>query len=248
MFYNMTNLTSADLSGLDTSNIGQFAYENTTQDNFKNCENLSRIKIGPKTFATNIFTGFLAGKGFVSENNTYGPFSPDDCSTTINENNAGWYNITNLWGTCRWDISNGILTIHSGVGADIQFNNKEYIPWFSERPNITKVIISESVVAPDHCSWLFDGMVNLTTADLTGLDTSNVKIKGYHWPNFHNFSNCPSLASINFGPKTLATNILTGLDGKALVSQSGGDPILPTDLPSAINAGNIGWYNVVDAD
>ncbi len=115
-------------------------------------------------------------------------------------------------------------------------------------PNNTKAIISESVVVPDYCSWPFDGMVNLTTADLTGLDTSNVKIEGYYWPNYHNFANCPPLTSINFGPKTLATNIITGLDGKALVSQSGGDPILPGDLPSVINAGSTGWYNVVNTD
>lgn len=115
-------------------------------------------------------------------------------------------------------------------------------------PNNTKAIISESVVAPDYCSWPFDGMVNLTTADLTGLDTSNVKIEGYYWPNYHNFANCPSLTSINIGPKTLATNILTSLDGKALVSNSGGDPVLPIDLPSIINASNIGRYNVVNTD
>lgn len=128
--------------------------------------------------------------------------------------------------------------IRQGTGADTASSGSTNIPWRDDCSSITEIIVSKDVIAPGNISYMFRNMTNLKKVDLSELDTTSVVAAE------NVFSNCPNLTSINIGPKTLATNILTGLDGKALIPQSGGDPILPT----VINAGNAGWYNVVDAD
>ena len=237
MFYRMKNLAKADLTGLDSSNV------TTAKKVFIGCENLTTIKIGSKTFAKNIFTG-LTNKGFMSQDGKYGPYSAGNCATLITEKNTSWYDVipVNLWGDCIWEINDGVLMIRQGTGADTASSGSTNIPWRDDCSSITEIIVSKDVIAPGNISYMFRNMTNLKKVDLSELDTTSVVAAE------NVFSNCPNLTSINIGPKTLATNILTGLDGKALIPQSGGDPILPTDLPTVITAGNAGWYNVVDAD
>lgn len=91
---------------------------------------------------------------------------------------------------------------------------------------------------------MLEELPNVTKADLSGLNTSNVIHTSLR------FNEYLELAQIKAGANTFAKGILTNINlpNKALFPKSGGDPILPTDLPSVINASNTGWYNVVDAD
>lgn len=245
MFYEMTNLTKADLAGLDTSQVI------CIDDIFTGDTQLSQVKIGSKTFAQDIFTG-IDNKAFESTDSSRKRYSSGNCATAITNSNAGWYNVVdaNLWGSCLWDIKNGVLTIHEGTGANIHEGNKDlvegnarFIPWWDSRAEIKEINISEKVIAPAQIPNMFSEMINLVKADLSGFDTSNVT--AYH----DVFAYCTKLSEIKIGPKTFATNILTGYSKigltKQLVPQSGGDPILAEDLSSAINAGNTGWYDVV---
>ena len=209
------DLVSADLSGLDTSNV-------TNMDNvFTNCSQLSEIKIGPKTFAQDIFTAHstLMQKRFISKDKKHGPYSAANCATAITDETTGWYDVGNVWGTCLWDINNGVLTIHEGVGRNITDNVAPYLaptlPWAGYSDQISEVVITENVVAPEDLSYMFYRMKNLAKADLTGLDSSNVTTAKKV------FIGCENLTTIKIGSKRSLRTYSLALQTKALCRKMG---------------------------
>ena len=87
---------------------------------------------------------------------------------------------TGTWGSCPWEIfSNGTLTVHPGVGAEIDFSSYESDnPWAAYADSITAVVFSQEdgkkVIAPKDIQGLFIRFSQLETADLSGMDTSYV--------------------------------------------------------------------------
>lgn len=79
------------------------------------------------------------------------------------------YSVTNsgTFGTCDWDIDDtGLLTIHAGVlGAGMGNWNKALV---------TSVYVDPGVVANSNSIQLFSNLTNVTSVDITNLDTSNV--------------------------------------------------------------------------
>lgn len=127
------------------------------------------------------------------------------------------------WGTCAWEIdADGVLTVHPGVGTDA--NSSTHPSWYSYRQSIASVKIvsedGEKVVAPKYCYYLFSSYSSLKSADLSGLDTSNVSymrsmfedcsalvsldnVKNWNTSNVVDmetmFSGCSSLTSLDLG-------------------------------------------------
>ena len=96
------------------------------------------------------------------------------------------------WGTCPWELdATGKLTVHPGVGADTEYCS----PWGDHAGSIKSVVFAQEggnkVVAPACCAGLFQGLDNLASIDLSGLDTSNVTDMGSM------FRGCSALKSLN---------------------------------------------------
>ena len=87
---------------------------------------------------------------------------------------------TGTWGSCPWEISsNGTLTVHPGMGAEIDLNSYEgENPWADYADAITAAVFAQEdgkkVIAPKDIQGLFIRFSQLKTADLSGLDTSSV--------------------------------------------------------------------------
>ena len=70
-----------------------------------------------------------------------------------------------------WDIdSDGVLTLSSGSGA----NNYYVSTWVDRKDEITQVKVVGTPHAPESLQHWFYRCTNLTTVDLSGLDTSDV--------------------------------------------------------------------------
>lgn len=80
-----------------------------------------------------------------------------------------------VWGTCPWDISDaGVLTVHPGEGATQTGSNIS--PWDEYAADITSVVFAteggEKVIAPVNITCLLADLNKMTSADMSGLDTS----------------------------------------------------------------------------
>ena len=95
-------------------------------------------------------------------------------------------------GTSNWTINNsGVLTIQSGTLPNIDMQNRP--EWYQYREAITSVQINSGVSTSGICEALFQGCVNLTTANVTRLNTSNATHLGYM------FDGCTNLTNVTFG-------------------------------------------------
>ena len=132
------------------------------------------------------------------------------------------------WGTCPWEISaDGVLTVHPGTGenastkytvqvTDSYSYDMIVFPWYGYASKVTSVEFIEEedqkVVAPENCSNLFAGFSNVTSVDLSGLDTSRTTnmscMFGGGSPNYHMTSSSllPDGGSISM-PSTGCVNL-----------------------------------------
>lgn len=91
-----------------------------------------------------------------------------------------------FWGTCPWELSgDGVLTVYPGIGEQSEcgeYNStshcwKVVTPWVDYANDIKSVVFKsvqgEKAKAPASCEYLFAGMKNVESIDLSGLDTSN---------------------------------------------------------------------------
>lgn len=91
---------------------------------------------------------------------------------------------TGTYGTSPWTITDdGTLTI--GAGALV---NSSYIsPWFDYYEQITKVVIEPDVVGGTSMSYLFSNLVNVTEFDgLNNIDTSNTQDMSFMFKGIEN--------------------------------------------------------------
>ena len=83
------------------------------------------------------------------------------------------------WGTCDWNINDGVLTISGGVASGSVKNDSGYMvsPWDSYKRSIKKVVIEDTITFENNASLahLFDDWLFLQEIDgLDKFDTSNV--------------------------------------------------------------------------
>ncbi|MBQ6395165.1 MAG: BspA family leucine-rich repeat surface protein, partial [Atopobiaceae bacterium] len=114
------------------------------------------------------------------------------------------------WGTCPWEIDGrGVLTVHPGTGGASSVFDAENAAigstdmatygycsfWHEYGDLITSVVFSEEngqkVIAPEDSSNLLRDLPNMVSADLSGLDTSQVRLLSYL------FADSPSLTTVD---------------------------------------------------
>ena len=114
----------------------------------------------------------------------------------------GWQ----AWGGCEWMIdAEGCLTIRPKDGAEVgELPNTDYTPWHSSdlETKVRSIEIAKGVKASEKCGRLFEGFENLEEADISNLDTSQVR--NISWM----FYGCKSMTSLD----------LSGLDLSGVVN------------------------------
>ena len=125
------------------------------------------------------------------------------------------------WGTCDWNINDGVLTISGGVASgSVKGDRYWFSPWDSYKYSIKKVVIEDTITFENNASlaylfawhhglkeidgldkfdtsnvtdmsYMFDGCESLTTIDVSNFDTSNVTDMRVM------FSGCKSLTTID---------------------------------------------------
>lgn len=120
--------------------------------------------------------------------------SADPTSATDAILTAGW----NQLGTCEWRIDDaGLLTVRplgNGASGVLDSWRPDRAPWIRDvslRTSITSVVIEPGVIA-ETCFHMFSECTNLVSADLSGLDTSQVTDMTCM------FTECAALKTVNF--------------------------------------------------
>lgn len=112
---------------------------------------------------------------------------------------------TGTYGTATWDLAeDGALTIHAGTMTD-------KAPWLPYADQITSITTEAGVVADSSTNndnyniHLFGDLPNVTTIDLTGMDTSQMTSMS------HMFASDPKLTSITVDPTLFNTSKVTDM-------------------------------------
>ncbi len=112
----------------------------------------------------------------------------------VHEDTPAQVTESGTWGTCPWTIdSKGTLTVYPGEGAD---RTNYSSPWGAYSDTVKKAVFASDesgnkVVAPADSDYLLYMMKKMTSADLRGLDTSNVT-------SMQNaFAHCSKLRSVD---------------------------------------------------
>ena len=167
LFNGLGSLTSLDLSNLDLTTVTDMTYM------FAWCSSLESIT----------FPNGFDMKTAVSQSAFHGcKWQPDASLADVEVSN-----------TCTWQIDDsGTLVVSPLSGSSGTLGNwgGGTPPWYSERQRITGVSFRGSIKART-CSNMFANCNNLTTVDLSGLDTSSVS-------DMHMmFNYCTSIESAN---------------------------------------------------
>lgn len=124
------------------------------------------------------------------------------------------------YGECNWTIdSNGTLIITPGATGN-SFNGNfavEYNrpPWYQWSERITSIQIPRTIHASGHLEGLFSRLSSLSSADLSGLETSSVVRMDML------FSGCSSLTSLDLsGFNTSSVTAMSGMFGGCSSLQS----------------------------
>lgn len=143
--------------------------------------------------------------------------------TTVSEASSG------TCGTCSWTLSeDGELVIKPTNGSEgtlQSFTSTSIIPWYSKRTEIKSVRFEGKVKSGLHLANMFEGCINLSSIDLTNLDTAGVS-------NFNSmFKNCKSLENLDVSK----LNTTSALDMRYMFD--GCTRLMSLDL-SSFNTGN----------
>ena len=222
MFNGCANLTVVDISSMDTTRAGYLS------NMFAGCDRLSSVKLGPNFSFTGSATSssnfaILPSGKWIHESGSV-PALTEQEMQAYNGKPAGeeGYNGTPA-GIYRQNVFTAIL-YESGelvlqqpsepdetkgavakiykVDAD-GYTSKAAIPWSGDKLSIKSVSVDGNV-SIGNMSYLFANCQNLTSVDLTGLDTSGAaKMNGL-------FSGCSSLTDLNIS--SLNTNNVTDMN------------------------------------
>ena len=132
------------------------------------------------------------------------------------------------WGTCKWDIVDGVLTIHSGTGTNPA--GADSVPWAEYRSQITKVKTDGTVVLPSVPWYLFYKCTNLTVFDAAGFDAANVV-------NYTGmFQDCSNLKELDLSGWSTANTDITSFNNTFMGCKS----LVTLKLP-AWDTSNVEW-------
>ncbi len=195
MFYDCTELTSLNLSGWDTSKVTDM------YGMFYDCKNLKTIIVGngwntdKVTNSIQMFencTSFVGGKGTTFDNT-----KTDKTYARIDSSSApGYFTKSPI-------IAQGSYWKVTDEDADGNYKltifgtipntngNSSKLPWYSYRDKITEVTTENGAKTSADASYLFSYLENATSMDLSHLDTSAATGMG------RMFYRCKKLTSLN---------------------------------------------------
>ena len=98
-------------------------------------------------------------------------------------------------GTCTWTLdADYVLTIKpttGNTGTLTELSAAEDAPWHDYRNKISSIVVENGVKTGENAAYIFSGCTNLTSVDLSGLDTSAATNFNYM------FQGCSTLKSID---------------------------------------------------
>ena len=225
MFSGCMSLASLDLSGFDTAKVEQM------DSMFDSCGALRTVKLGDKfSFAGATSENMcslptpsgddLTGNWVSSVDGTvYAPASvPSNVAATYTAEVTPIANWTENGG-CMWMIdAAGNLTVKPTDGA--KGTLADACPWSGYASSIKTATFKPGVVASSSTAGMFKNCENMTSVDLSGLDTSAVTDMQSM------FSSCRSLvsldlSSINIGAVTNMSDMFSGCSSLADINLSG---------------------------
>ena len=136
-------------------------------------------------------------------------------------------------GSCSWDVTGGTLTIRptsgtSGTLDNVGYDQSNYVTkasWGVYADSITKVVVASGVKTNSQAS-LFAGLHNVTSMDLSGLDTSSATDMSFM------FADCASLTTLDVS--MLKTSNVTNM-----AAMFAGCTTLPSLDLSALNTSKV---------
>ncbi len=99
--------------------------------------------------------------------------------------------VSGTWGTCPWEIENGVLTVHAGTGESIGTGASISPPWYEYAGSIRAVVMKEKVVFPPVVMRLFQNFKECKAMDLSGVVTDQVT------DMYYLFGGCSQLESLD---------------------------------------------------
>ncbi|MFD1397987.1 BspA family leucine-rich repeat surface protein [Lacticaseibacillus suilingensis] len=119
--------------------------------------------------------------------------------------------LRDTWGDVEWTFEDGVLSLNGGVGV----NTDSGSPWYTIANEVTKVVVTDTITAPEDISYLFEDFSAVTAFEgLDRIDTSAVKnMRGA-------FENTTALTSLNLtGWEVASVTDMGGLfAGSGLIS------------------------------
>ncbi|MFK4956333.1 BspA family leucine-rich repeat surface protein [Lactococcus garvieae] len=260
MFAQNPSLTSLDLSSFATRKVTDMGYM------FEGTTNLSSIKLGESfrfietTRAASLGVpvvpnGFEGTGNWIREDGQSKAYNPTEFMSNYGSGDltAGTYvgEIKPKWGTSPWefDESTGVLTIGAGNLSDTTES-----PWNRndgykiDGASIKKIILDGTVVAPENSKNLFTGLPNVTSLDLSNLDTSQVTNMNTMFRDLASLTNL-NLSSFNTSKVTDMGYMFRGVRSLTSLDLSNFDTGKVTDmaemfhLMSALTTINLSSFN-----
>ena len=128
------------------------------------------------------------------------------------------------WGTCPWELDDtGTLTVHPGTGESVGASMES--PWVSVGAQVKSIVFvkegGQKAIAPENSKYLFKGMEQVKTIDLSGLDTSKATSMAYMFYGCNSLDsldltidtqNVTTMAYMFFGCSSLASLDLSAFD------------------------------------
>ena len=235
MFNNCRSLTSLELSGWDTGNATNM------NGMFDHCDKLSEVTLGENfrfkgngsaLCALRTPDGYL---GWQKADKTSPILTTQELRNQYDANASNWAGTWVLvaeqgsW----WHIDeNNTLVI--GIGSEMTIpitsvSSMSSWPWNSERSSIQSVRFDGIVHCGASAAYMFSGMPNCTSIDMTGFDTSNVT-------NMRNmFASCNLITSLdlsgfNTSKVTNMQEMFYGCDGLRSLDLTGWDTAKVTTM------------------
>jgi len=270
MFWNCTSLTSLDLGSFDLKNVVN------SQDMLGQCMQLDIMQT-PKNVTVEILLPVTAGYSWYY-NETEFTSLPQNLNYSVElkrkENTATPDNIASgTYADIAWVIdANGKLTITGSGEFSSEASGVERAPWYSNRESIISAEIIVNGIT--NLKWMFFECTNLTSVDLSRLDTGNVTdmsgmfsrcsklanidVSGFHTENVKDmgamFFNCSSLANIdlsNFHTENVINmaTMFSGCSSLASVDVSSFNTTSVKDMNFMfLNCGNLTSLNLSSFD
>lgn len=242
-----TALESLDLSSFDMSGV-EAQYQATGVCNFEGLlQNLSAIN--SLKLSQSMVDFIQAHKDSSYKINSI-TFSSSLCKDgDINQTFASIYDITEAGEYTRpkiyWDIdSKGKLTISDTTAKEnpnyfyntqkFDTLNNIYAPWYSQRANITSVVVT-GLVKPLYLDYWFHAASTMQQADFSGLYTENVISAKYM------LNACSGLKSLNFGEHFVTSKMVNVARLMAGVTSLEEIDLSNFDF-SNVNTTDVGYY------